>query len=157
MEEAEPLFKFEKENKDYFERFVPPRPIAYFEFDSFKVILEGLLEEQTAKKSFFYLIKNDRGEIAGRMNLVEIDWQNKTGEIGYRVGETFIGKGIAAKGLALLVEEAEYMGLRSLNARTTLENKASQKVLEKNGFEKISDNDDGFVFYKNRVETYKVK
>lgn len=111
-EEAESLFLFERENKDFFERSVPPRPLCYFEFESFKNILGDLLAEQEAKKSFFYLLKNEHGKVVGRMNLVDIDWQEGNGDIGYRVGEIFTGKGIAIKGLNLMIKEAQILGLR---------------------------------------------
>lgn len=147
-EEAESLFLFEKENKDYFERSVPPRPPTYFEYASFKNILEDLIAEQAEQKSFFYLLKDELGELVGRMNLVDIDWQRGTGDTGYRVGEVFTGKGVAMAGLNLMIKEAQIMGLTTLYAKTTLDNIASQKVLEKCEFKKIRIDDKEFIHYE---------
>jgi len=148
-EDSLELFLFEEINKDFFEKMVPPRPDSYFEFGGFKLILDELLEEQVQKKSVFYLIKNESGDIVGRMNLVDIDWKLKSGEVGYRVGEKFAGKGAAVKALQLMIDEAQLFGLNELNARTTLDNIPSQKVLDKCGFNKISvDDENEFLYYR---------
>jgi [ribosomal protein S5]-alanine N-acetyltransferase len=148
-EDSLELFLFEKINKEFFEKMVPPRPESYFEFGGFKLILDELLEEQVQKKSVFYLIKNESGDIVGRMNLVDIDWNLKSGEVGYRIGEKFAGKGAAVKALQLMIDEAQLFGLIELKARTTIDNIPSQKILEKNGFNKILvDDEKKFLYYR---------
>jgi [ribosomal protein S5]-alanine N-acetyltransferase len=148
-EDSLELFLFEKINKEYFEKMVPPRPDSYFEFDGFKLIMDELLEEQDLKKSVFYLIKNESGDIVGRMNLVDINWKLKSGEVGYRVGEKFTGNGAAVKALQLMTAEAQRFGLSELKARTTVDNIPSQKVLGKNGFNKILvDDEKKFLYYR---------
>ncbi|AOM83929.1 GNAT family N-acetyltransferase [Salisediminibacterium beveridgei] len=62
--------------------------------------------EQETGESLFFLIMNPEGEILGRMSLVDLDPLLKSGHAGYRVGEKHIGKGIANKALALLIEKA---------------------------------------------------
>lgn len=147
MGDANVLFEFETSNKEFFEKYVPPRPESYFNYKEFVKILEALLEEQQVNKSLFFLIKNENGEIIGRINLVDIDWITKTGEVGYRVGKDFIGKGAAAKGLELLKSEAVLMGIKEIKAKTTVDNLPSQKVLEKCFFEKDGIDNDGFIHY----------
>lgn len=148
-EDSLELFLFEKINKEFFEKMVPPRPESYFEFDGFKLIMDELVEEQDLKKSVFYLIKNESGDIVGRMNLVDIDWKLKSGEVGYRVGENFAGRGAAVKALQLMIAEAQRFGLIELKARTTVDNIPSQKVLEKNGFNMVLvDDEKKFLYYR---------
>lgn len=147
-EDAMDLFEFEKINKDFFEKTVPPRPDSYFEFGSFQTILDDLLNEQAEKKSLFYLIKDEAGNIVGRMNLVDIDWYLKAGEVGYRIGEHSTGMGAAAKALDLMVEEAILLGVKEIKAKTTLNNIASQRVLEKCHFHKLFVDENKFVHYK---------
>ncbi|WP_423406788.1 GNAT family N-acetyltransferase [Heyndrickxia sp. MSNUG] len=157
-EDSRNLFEFEKKNKDYFEKMVPPRPDSYFEFESFNTILEGLLKEQAENKSLFYLIKNEAGNIVGRMNLVDIDWHLKSGEAGYRIGEHSAGKGAACKALNLMVEEAKLLGIKEIKARTTLNNIASQRVLEKCHFHKLFVDANKFIHYKlNLKENFSKK
>ena len=40
------VYSFEKENREYFERNLPPRPAHYFDSESFKEITRELLREQ---------------------------------------------------------------------------------------------------------------
>lgn len=147
-EDAKDLFVFERVNKEFFEKMVPPRPDSYLVFEGFTSILNELLKEQAERKSLFYLIKNEAGNIVGRMNLVDINWNIGAGEVGYRVGEQFTGKGAAAQALELMVEEANLLGVKELKARTTLNNLASQRVLEKCHFHKVFIDENEFVHYK---------
>jgi len=68
---------------------------------------------------------------------VDIDETDKIGYLGYRVGQAHTDKGIANKALKLLVETVNDEGVKQIKAKTTTNNKASQRVLEKNGFEGI--------------------
>lgn len=148
LDDAEQLFAFEKENKEFFESFVPPRPDSYFRYEDFCGTLEELLEEQDDRRSLFYLIKDENGQIIGRMNLVDIDWVTKSGSIGYRVGQQFSGQGAAVKGLQLLILETKNMRLEELRAKTTRNNLPSQKVLDRCLFQKESEEKGDFIYYK---------
>lgn len=129
------LFHFEKTNKDFFEKYVPPRNPAYFHFNSFTTIMEQLLQEQEQGISSFYLIKNDKEEIVGRLNIVDINMETKVGNLGYRVGQSFTDKGSASEALRLFLnKEIYHLQLRKLEAKTTSNNIGSQKVLARNGF-----------------------
>lgn len=55
--DAEELFKFEYDNRAYFEEMVPSRGGAYYNFESFKIRHKELLEEQDDGMSYFYLIR----------------------------------------------------------------------------------------------------
>lgn len=68
---------------------------------------------------------------------MDIDETDKIGYLGYRVGQAHTDKGIANKALKLLVETVNDEGVKQIKAKTTTNNKASQRVLEKNGFEGI--------------------
>jgi ribosomal-protein-alanine N-acetyltransferase len=121
---------------------VPSRGEDYYKPEIFNKRHEALLEEQAQGSSYFYLIKDKNGSILGRINLVDIDESQKIGHLGYRVGKSHIGKGIAAKALKLLLETVTNKDLKQIKAKTTDNNIASQKILEKNGFEYIASNDE---------------
>ncbi|SFB13865.1 MULTISPECIES: GNAT family N-acetyltransferase [unclassified Bacillus (in: firmicutes)] len=140
------LFSFERDNRAYFEKMVPGRGEEYYNFHVFEEIMKSLLEEQNRGISYFYLIKNDSGEILGRMNLVDIENGN-SGHLGYRVAEKAVGKGIATKAVQLLVKEARKIGMKEIHAKTTVDNIGSQKVLERNGFKNVPSEEVGFVYY----------
>jgi ribosomal-protein-alanine N-acetyltransferase len=98
--------------------------------------------------SFFYLIRNEEDELVGRVNVVDINFVEKSGHIGYRVGEKHVGKGIANKAVHLLLKEATKKGIETIHAKTTIENIASQTVLKRNGFEEVASHEPLFVHYR---------
>nr|WP_276531916.1 GNAT family N-acetyltransferase [Brevibacillus invocatus] len=137
QDDATKLFEFECQNRVFFEKWVPTRGEAYYEFDSFCHILSNLLQDQAEGKDYFHLIRDEHGTILGRINIVDIQVIDsvKSGHIGYRIGESHRGRGIASDAVRLLVQKAvEEYYITLLYAKTTMNNLASQKVLEKNHF-----------------------
>lgn len=135
--DADDLFNFELENRTFFEEMVPTRGDEYYKYETFKKRHETLLAEQVTGSSYFYLIKDKDSSILGRINLVDIDESEKIGYLGYRVGQAHIGKGIANNALRILIETVTDEDIKQIKAKTTTNNIASQRVLEKNGFERI--------------------
>lgn len=144
-QDAEELFNFETENRAYFEKSVPSRGEKYYDFETFRKKHQELLEEQENGISYFYLIKDKNDSIVGRMNLVDIDRNKDIAHIGYRVGEIHTGKGIANKALKLLLMKVSKENIKKVHAKTTSNNIASQKVLEKNGFKQVPTSDEEFI------------
>lgn len=142
--DEENLYKFELENRNFFEELVPTRGDDYYKPEVFKIRHETLLEEQAKGISYFYLIKDKNGSILGRINLVDIDESHKIGHLGYRVGQRHTGKGVSKKALELFFKIALEQNIKKIKAQTTTNNIASQKVLEKNGFERIGTSDKEF-------------
>ncbi|CAH0293632.1 Putative ribosomal N-acetyltransferase YdaF [Peribacillus sp. Bi96] len=153
-EDAKCLFTFECDNRSFFEQTVPSRGDDYYSFENFKVRHKELLNEQEVGLSYFYLIKDGSGTIVGRINLVDIDPIDCTADVGYRIGEAFTQKGIANEALKRLVNLAPGLNVVQIHAKTTSDNIASQKVLEKNGFERISTNGENNVVTGQKVTFY---
>lgn len=143
LEDAKALFEFETENKDFFESMVPKRPEAYYHYSSFREILEELLEEQLTGSSYFYLIRDDDNQLVGRINLIDIE--SRTGQLGYRIGKKFTGRGIATTAVGLLLKELDKVGASEVAAKTTSDNIPSQLVLERNGFTKMEEKKEVFM------------
>ena len=161
--DAEDLYKFELENRNFFEEMVPTRGDQYYNAETFKKRHETLLEEQVKGGSYFYLIKDEDSSILGRINLVDIDESDKIGYLGYRVGQAHTGKGIANKALKILVETITNEEVIQVKAKTTTNNIASQRVLEKNGFERIGTSSEefemngqrlSFIYYALNISSY---
>ncbi|MGE8207648.1 GNAT family N-acetyltransferase [Heyndrickxia sp. NPDC080065] len=161
--DANVLFEFERENKDFFEKSVPPRSNDYYDFNKFLIILDSLIDEQNKGDSYFYLIKNVEGSILGRINIVDIDRTNGHGYLGYRIGSSYTRKGIASQALNILKEMLiREKSITQLSAKTTTDNVGSQKVLEKNGFKvvnphnhsinEIDDENYDFIYYHWSLE-----
>lgn len=144
MAHVEELMAFEKNNRTYFERSVPPRSEDYFIPERFMEIMQNLVDEQEQGLCRMYIIRDEMGELVGRINLFDIVDVNayeashtiKKAEVGYRVGEAHTGKGIATKALKLVLEEAFMKhGIEVVEAGTSPSNIGSQIALLKNGFE----------------------
>lgn len=63
-------------------------------------------------------------------------------ELGYGVAPAYEGRGVTTRALALLLEAARADGRTVLTAETSVDNPASQRVLEKNGFGRSGMRDD---------------
>jgi ribosomal-protein-alanine N-acetyltransferase len=125
------ILQFERENRSYFARFISDRGDPYFE--QFTERHRELLAEQAGGIGAYYVLVDDHEHIAGRFNLY--DMNGGRANVGYRVAERFSGFGAATAGVRELCEIASSVhALRTLNAVTSDENIASQKVLIKAGF-----------------------
>lgn len=76
------------------------------------------------------------GKLAGGIGLIlNVDVYIKSAEIGYWLGEQYWGKGIATEAVRQMTEYAfYYFDLVRLYAEVFETNKASMRVLEKNGY-----------------------
>ena len=129
------VYFFEKENREYFERNLPPRPANYFDLEGFKEITRELLREQENHDVYMHLIRDAQGVMVGRINLSVLGKDRKTAELGYRIGENVSNLGYASEAVKLVLEKAfTTYGFNRIIAGTATGNLASQRVLLKNGF-----------------------
>ena len=131
LDHAPALLAFERENRAYFAASIPDRGDEFFaEFDA---RYAQLLKWQAAGTDYFHLLVAEGGEVVGRVNLTEV--ADGSAELGYRIAQKAAGQGLATAAVRKVRELAatEY-GLSRLRARVTLDNPASRKVLEHNGF-----------------------
>ncbi len=150
--DAESLFHFEVANRVYFNKMVPDRGEDYYKFETFNDKLVQLVTEQSLGLSTFYLIKDEKGTILGRINLVDFNHSNQSAELGYRIGEDYTGNGIATKALKLLLDKTTNLEvIQRITARTTQDNVASRKVLAKNGFTYVYTDQDEVLLNGNFV------
>jgi RimJ/RimL family protein N-acetyltransferase len=131
LDHAPALLEFERENRAYFAASVPDRGDEFFaEFDMRHA---QLLEWQTAGTDYFHLLVAEHGEVVGRVNLTGV--ADGSAELGYRIAQKVAGQGLATAAVGKVRElAATKYGLTRLRARVKLDNPASRKVLERNGF-----------------------
>jgi [ribosomal protein S5]-alanine N-acetyltransferase len=131
LDHAPALLAFEQENRAYFAASIPDRGDSFFaEFDTRHA---QLLAWQVAGMGYFHLLIAEGGEVVGRVNLVDV--ADGSAELGYRIAQKVAGRGLATAAVRTVCERAATAyGLTKLRARVTLDNPASRKVLEHNGF-----------------------
>ena len=125
-----PVLAFELENRSYFSASVSDRGDEFFA--QFTERFCGLLAEQEAGTSAFYVMVDRGGAVLGRFNLYDI--VGGTARVGYRVGEQVAGRGVATAGVCSLCGMATGLGLSTLTAAVSDQNIASSRVLIKTGF-----------------------
>jgi [ribosomal protein S5]-alanine N-acetyltransferase len=94
------------------------------------------IQIQIEEKPFLNFCIEYQGKVAGSIGVMpKEDVYRKTIELGYFIGEPFWGKGIGAKAVGLIIEyiEKEFDVVR-IFAEVFEHNKASMKILMKNGF-----------------------
>lgn len=127
------LFKFEKENKEFFERNLLPRPKGYYNYSEFKKLMDDIMLEQKDRKCFMHVIRNEEKEIIGRINLHSENMINY--ELGYRLEKDSQGLGYGTLAIKELLNLAfNKYRITNIFAETSSMNIASQKALLKNGF-----------------------
>jgi len=129
---ADAVLAFEVENREFFAARIPDRGDDYFA--EFAERHQALVDDQETGTIHFHVLVEDDGSVIGRVNLVDV--ADGSAELGYRLAERATGRGLATAAVREVCELAarEY-GLTELRAGTSTENKSSQRVLERTGFE----------------------
>ena len=90
-------------------------------------------------KGMSELRNNNYPVFVGSIGLKNIDLINKKADLGYWIGQEYWGRGIATECVGLIIDyafDSSDLGLREVIAYVFPENKASIRVLEKNGMKK---------------------
>jgi ribosomal-protein-alanine N-acetyltransferase len=118
-------------NRDFFAPFEPERPPNFF-------TLEGQREWLAAPAHVRWLILDD-DDPAGFVGISSIvRGARQSAILSYWVDQSRNGRGLASAAVAEVVDYAfGELELHRLEAGTLVDNFASQRVLEKNGFERI--------------------
>jgi ribosomal-protein-alanine N-acetyltransferase len=128
--DAEELMRLLNANRDAHEPFRPARDEGFFTLEA--------QQERLATTEHVYGIL-DGNALAGLIELSNIargPFQSAT--LGYWVDETRRGRGLATRAVAAIVDLAfAELGLHRVEAATLVDNAASQRVLEKNRFDRI--------------------
>jgi ribosomal-protein-alanine N-acetyltransferase len=134
-EDAAQLLQFEQCNRVWFEHHIDARPANFYSLPGVRSHIAQLLELTTQGLFHPNVLLDENGVILGRANLKDIQQESGIAEVGYRIGQQYVGQGLATLALAYLTQVAySQCGLKRLIALVTQENLASARVLEKSGF-----------------------
>jgi RimJ/RimL family protein N-acetyltransferase len=98
----------------------------------------SFIEKYSTHPAIILLAITYKGEYAGNISLLPgTDVYRKSAEIGYFIGEPFWNKGITTIAVSLIIDYAfSTLGIARIHTGIFEYNLASQRVLEKCGFEK---------------------
>ena len=129
--DARDLLALRLANREFMAPFDPVRPDEFF-------TLEAQTEVARNADGLKFAILDD-GELAGLVSVSDIvQGAFQSANLGYWVDAGRNGRGLATRAVGVLVAHAfGPLGLHRLQAGTLVDNVASQRVLEKNRFERI--------------------
>jgi ribosomal-protein-alanine N-acetyltransferase len=135
-DDAERLAEILAASRAFLAPFEPHRPESYFTLSGQREVVEQALEAQAAGMLVAHVILSEDGRVAGRINLNNIvRGPFLSCSVGYWLDERATGRGLASRALAAMLDVAFFeVGLHRVEAGTLVDNVASQKVLERNGF-----------------------
>ncbi|MEL6865238.1 MAG: GNAT family N-acetyltransferase [Bacteroidota bacterium] len=106
-----------------------PEPTAVFRIS---YVVQGF---KKGIRYVFAIIEQEREELIGEISL-NLSKDRKQAALGYWIGEPFWGQGIGTEALARVLKFGfTQLELQAVFANTHQDNRASQRVLEKNGME----------------------
>jgi ribosomal-protein-alanine N-acetyltransferase len=131
-DDAEEITALYVANREFLAPFEPDRPAEFF-----TVPVQRRRIEATGDDLWRWAIL-DGDRIAGMIGLADVlRGALQLGNVGYWVDRAYNGRGLASAAVGEVVEFAfGTAGLHRLEAGTLVDNHASQRVLEKNGFER---------------------
>jgi ribosomal-protein-alanine N-acetyltransferase len=138
LEDAAVLADLVCRNREFMSAWDPIRPEQFFTTAGQSAVIEELLDGHDRGLTLPHVILDSAGQIAGRITGSIVRGAFESCAIGYWVSEDRNGQGLATAALAhIKVVAFEELGLHRLQADTLVHNTASQKVLKRNGFERI--------------------
>ncbi|WP_253272567.1 GNAT family N-acetyltransferase [Arsenicicoccus sp. oral taxon 190] len=125
------------DSREHLAPWDPLRPERFFTEAGQREMVRLAITEREGGRMGPYAIVAADGRLAGRINLNNVvRGAGQYASIGYWVGAPFVRQGLATQAVSQLCTTAfEQWGLHRLEAGTLLHNVASQRVLERNGFE----------------------
>jgi ribosomal-protein-alanine N-acetyltransferase len=130
-------------NRAHLAPWEPVRTEAFFTVPWWRAEIDRVLEATAAGTMAAFILERDgaghTSEVIGRFTLTGIEhgvFQNS--RLGYWVAADAEGRGLASAAVGALVATArDDLGLHRMEASTLTHNLGSQRVLERNGFERI--------------------
>lgn len=139
LADAEVIAALRRAGRDYLAPWEPARGEAAYTAEGVRGEIEGAFARAEAGVGLTYAIE-DEGTFVGQIFLNSIirGPYFRSCSTGYWVARSAAGRGVATEAVRLVKEAAfQRLGLARVQAETLVDNYASQKVLQRNGFEPI--------------------
>jgi len=138
-DDAPALAELQRLNRTFLAPWEPVRTDGYFTEAGQRAAIEQALTEHEQGRNLPQVILDDGAGIVGRITLNGIvRGAFQSCSVGYWVSQSATGRGLATAALRQIVGVAfGELGLHRIQGETLLNNAASQRVLERNGFARI--------------------
>jgi ribosomal-protein-alanine N-acetyltransferase len=136
--DGDALTELQQRNREYLAPWEPIRGEDYFTAAGQRADIGVALARYDRGEVAPFVILDDDGSVAGRLTLSGIvRGAFQSCSMGYWVSEDRTGRGLATEAVRSAVEYAfAELGLHRVQAETVLANDASQRVLDRAGFER---------------------
>ena len=122
-------------NRQHLAPFDPRRDADFYTVEGQTVSVAGQLSAVRGGHMVAWVLEH-RGEVVGRVNLNNVVLGAlRSAAVGYWVDAEHQGRGLATGAVEFACAQAQQRGLHRVEAGTLLHNTASQRVLERCGFE----------------------
>ncbi|MFG2718246.1 GNAT family N-acetyltransferase [Streptomyces sp. NPDC048416] len=137
-DDAEALYRAQLANREHLRPWEPRRAESFFTVRGQAERIEGQVEEFREGRVVPWVLEKD-GAVIGIITLSGVVLGPfRSASLGYWVAADQQGRGLAGAAVARVCAIArDIVGLHRIEAGTLLDNHASQRVLEKNGFDPI--------------------
>lgn len=139
LDDAPALAGLVTRNRDFLAPWEPARDEAYFTVEVQRELIRGALDRKLQGITLPHVIVDEDGAVQGRItlnNIVRGVFQSCS--LGYWLSESVNGRGLATRAVAEMVRIAfGALRLHRVEAGTLARNVRSQRVLERNGFERF--------------------
>jgi ribosomal-protein-alanine N-acetyltransferase len=139
LNDAPVLADLVRTNRDFLAPWEPVRGEEYFTEAGQRVSIGASLAEHERGRGLPFVILDNDGTVVGRINLNTIvRGAAQSASLGYWLAQAAGGRGVATAAVRDIVRVAFVeLGLHRIQADTLVDNEASQRVLERNGFVRI--------------------
>lgn len=138
-DDAPALAQLLRLNRDFLAPSEPLRSDDYFTEDTQRIVIQDALREHEQGRNLPLVIVDEEACLIGRITLNGIvRGAFQSCSVGYWVSQSEGGCGVASAALKQVISVAfGELGLHRIQGETLLDNFASQKVLDRNGFVRV--------------------
>ena len=138
-DDAPALAQLLRLNRDFLAPWEPLRSDDYFTEDTQRIVIQDALREHEQGRNLPLVIVDEEACLIGRITLNGIvRGAFQSCSVGYWVSQSEGGCGVASAALKQVISVAfGELGLHRIQGETLLDNFASQKVLDRNGFVRV--------------------
>lgn len=133
LNDADRVFELTNKSRNYLRKWLPWLDVTQ-KLEDTKEFIKGCSKGFAEKRSL-NLVIIFKGEIVGVTGYNSINWSNKTGYIGYWLGEEYQGNGIMTRVVKTLTDYAfDELKLNKVEIRAAVGNKKSRGIPERLNF-----------------------